>query len=129
MGITTDTLYDLRQYIVSAVGVNCEIGDNDIADDQKPFLKIIPNNTITANFMNTHLNSLDFPVELRIIVDKGQELKALDILDRLMRKINQFNSNEGHRADETIEAEYIEDKKTYELAVNYKLKLLEHDDT
>lgn len=121
-------LNDLRQYIADQAKVKCEIGDRDIGSDEKPFIKILPNEDWTLYFANKKLEAIDLPVNLKIIVDKGQEMKALEVCERLMEKINQFNSYKGHVLEETTSPEYVDETKTYEINVLYKLKILIHDD-
>ena len=122
-----DELYDLQQYIVSQVGVNCEIGNADIDDTQYPFIKIMFEEDGEAHFMLTKETSLDLPITLRIIVQKGQELKAFKTLDNLVLKINQFNDHKGHKLAGSISPEYEEETKTYNIDVLYNLKIIIHD--
>ena len=122
-----DELYDLRQYIISEVGVNCEIGNPDINDTQYPFIKIIFEEDGQANFMLTKETTFDMPVTLRIIVQKGDELKACKTLDRLILKIKQFHDYQGHKLAGSISPEYDEETKTYSIDALYNLKILIHD--
>lgn len=122
-----DELDDLQQYITSTVKVNSIIGDPDVTDSQYPIIKIIFEDDGEAVFMMTNETTLDLPIALKIIVTKGQEIKAFKALGGLVRKINQFHSNKGHKLDGAITPEYDDDKKTYSIKVLYNLKLVLHD--
>ena len=121
-------LFDLQKYISSNVTVNTEIGDRDLGADEYPFLKIIPDLEFELNYWNTKLESIDFPVRLKIIVKKGDEIEALKITESLVQKINQYHDEKGHRlsVDGNV-AEYVDDTKTYEITLVYILKLLIQD--
>jgi hypothetical protein len=122
-----DELYDLKQYIISTVGVNAEIGNPDIDDTQYPFIKILFEEDGLASFMLTKETTIDLPISLKIIVQKGDELKAFKTLDRLILKINQFNDHKGHKLEGSLSPEYDDDTKTYNINVGYNLKLILHD--
>jgi hypothetical protein len=71
----------------------------------------------------------NIPLQLRIIVAKENEYDALEVLERLYLKINQFNPHKGHELALTSTPEYIEDTKTFEISVLYMLKLMIQDTT
>jgi len=120
-------LYDLREYIQSECNVTCIIGERDTGADEMPIVKIIPNESMTFFYHNAKLTNIDLPVQLRIIVDKQQELKALEVLEKIVLKANQYHQELGHTLSDTGEPEYVDDTKTYEIAVMYNMKLLVQD--
>lgn len=120
-------LFDLQQYVESEIGVPCAIGDPDIGSDEKPFIKLIMDEEFALFYQNQKLEVLDLPVTIKIIVDKGNEQKALEVLDRLLQKINQFFFYEGHTLEGTGTPEYVDETKTFEVNILYNLKLLPHD--
>jgi hypothetical protein len=120
-------LYDLRQYIVSNVGVNVEIGDKDVDPNQYPMIKILFDEDGVIHFDNVKTSVIDMPVSLRIISNKGEEIEAFHTLDKLVRKINQFNDHKGHKLAGSVSPEYVEETKTYEINVLYNMKLLIQD--
>jgi hypothetical protein len=120
-------VYDLRQFVISNVEVNCEVGNIDTDPSSYPIVLILPDEEMTAHFMNMKATTLDMPVNLKIIVSQGNEIKAFEVLDRLIQKINQFKPHKGNMLDGTITPEYVEPRDTYEVSVQYNLKLLLQD--
>lgn len=119
-------IYDLEQYIISTVGVNCKFGNPDLGVDQYPFIKISMQD-FEVHRQNEKTLTLDLPLELRLIVSEGNELKALEVLERLLLKINQFKNHTGSQTEGTGTPEYVEETKTYEISLNYNLKPLIQD--
>lgn len=124
--ITSD-IYDLEQYIISQVKVNAKFGDPDIGPDQYPFIKIRMIDDFDVFRQNEKTLSLDLPLELKIIVSEGNELKALEVFERLLLKINQFKTHTGSQTEGTGTPEYVDETKTFEINVNYILKPLIQD--
>ena len=118
---------DLVQYIVSTAKVNCEFGDPDLDPNQYPFVKVLMTDEFDIFTGNDKLLTNDLPLILKIIVAKGNEFKALEVLERLFQKMNQFKSHEGHELEGTATPEYVEETKTFEISILYKLKLLIQD--
>lgn len=122
-----DEIYDLQQYIVGQVGVNAIIGDPDVDDSQYPLIKIVFEDDGIAETMLNVETTLNLPLALKIVVQKGDEIKAFKTLGGLVRKINQFHDHKGHKLDGSISPEYDEETKTYTISVLYNLKLIIHD--
>ncbi len=120
-------IIDLEQYIISQAKVNAKFGNPDVNPNQYPFVKILMIEEFDIFRGNEKLLTTDLPLELRIIVAKGNELKALEVLERLYQKMNQFKSHEGHEFEGTGTSEYVEETKTFEISIPYKLKLLIQD--
>lgn len=120
-------IFDLVEYINSACKVSCEFGDRDLGRDEYPFVKVILNEEFKF-FNSTSKNVFtDLPLTIKIIVAKGNERKALDVLEKLGQKINQFNSQKGHTLEGTASPEYVDENKTYEISLSYILKLIIQD--
>jgi hypothetical protein len=122
-----DELFNLRQFLVNRLKVNVRIGNADIGNTEYPIIQILPNEEMTAHNMNERLTTLDMPVNLKIIVAENNEVKAFEMLDKMLREVNQFSKEKGHLLEGTLTPEYVEEKKTYEINVLYNLKLLQHD--
>jgi hypothetical protein len=120
-------VFDLVQFVTSEVKVNCRLGNIDVDPDEYPIILLLPDEEITAYFHNQKATTIDMPVNLKIIVAQGSEIKAFEILDRLIQKINQFKTHNGNTLEGTITPEYVEPKDTYEISVQYNLKLLIQD--
>lgn len=118
---------DLEQYIVSKVGVNCEFTNRDLDPNEYPFIKILLVEQFEVFPQTDKILSTDLPVELRIITEKGNEYKALEVLERLYQKINQFNPHRGNTLRDAVVPEYVEETKTFEIGVPYLLKLMIQD--
>lgn len=124
--ITSD-IYDLEQYITSQVKVNCKFGDRDIGAEQYPFIKIRMIDDFEVFRKNQKLLTIDLPLELKIIVSLGNELKALEVFERLLLKINQFKPHTGSQTEGTGTPEYVDETKTFEINLNYLLKIIIQD--
>ena len=122
-----DELYNLRQFLINRLKVNVRIGNTDIGTTEYPIVQILPNEEITVHNVNEKATVLDLPINLKIIVDEKNEVKAFETLDKMLRETNQFSKEKGHSFEGTVTPEYVEEKKTYEINVSYNLKLLEHD--
>lgn len=120
-------LFDLRQFLVNRLKINVRIGNVDISNTEYPIVQILPNEEMTVVNMNERSVTLDMPVNLKIIVADGNEVKAFEMLDKMLREVNQFSKQKGHTLEGTITPEYVDEKKTYEINVSYNLKLLQHD--
>jgi hypothetical protein len=122
-----DELFNLRQFLVNRLKINVRIGNANISNTEYPIVQILANEEMTAHNMNEMLVTLDMPVNLKIIVDEKNEVKAFEMLDKMLREVNQFSKEKGHNLEGTITPEYVDEKKTYEINVSYNLKLLQHD--
>ena len=120
-------IYDLREYIVSAIGANCRFCDRDVDPSQYPIVLILMDNEAEVFYKNRKSTSIDLPLSLVIIVAEGQEHKALEVLDKIIQKINQFNSEKGHALEGTFTPEYEDDTKTFRITVLYNVKLIIQD--
>jgi len=123
-----DEIDDLRQYIISQVGVNAEIGNKDTDPNQYPMIKILFDEDGQAHFKNVKSTVLDMPMSLRIISNKDEEIEAFKTLQKLILKINQFKDHKGHKLEGSISPEYVEETKTYEINVLYNIKLFIQDE-
>jgi hypothetical protein len=120
-------ILDLEQFIEKNLKCNCHFGIRDNEPNQYPLVEIRMTEDLIPFFANTKTQSIDLPLDLHIIVDKVNEYKALEVLERLYQKINQFNSHKGHKLEDTATPEYVEDTKTFEINVPYTLKLIIQD--
>ena len=120
-------IWDLQQYIVSEVKVNCRFGNPDLGADEYPFIKIMMVDDFEIHRQNEKTLTVDLPLELRLIVSEGNEIKALEVFERLLLKINQFKTHTGSQTEGTGTPEYVEETKTFEISTNYNLKPLIQD--
>ena len=123
-----DELFNLRQFLVNRLKVNVRIGNTDLSSNEYPIVQILPNEEMTVHNMNERMVTLDMPINLKIIVAETNEVKAFEMLDKMLRELNQFASEKGHALEGAISPEYVDEKKTYEINVSYNLKLLQHDE-
>lgn len=118
---------DLVQYINSTTKAKCVFGVRDSSPAEYPLIQVRMNQDFFIKVDNTKTMVTDIPLEIRIIVAKENEYKALEVLERLYLKIDQFNPHNGHTLEDTGLPEYVEETKTFEIGVLYKLKLMIHD--
>nr|BDD44684.1 hypothetical protein 14 [Legionellales bacterium] len=118
---------DLEQYIKANVKANCHFGLKDNDPNLYPLIEIRVTEDFDIYVENERMLTTDIPLELRIIVARENELKALEVLERLYLKINQFNTHRGHILEGSGTPEYVEETKTYEISLLYKLKLIIQD--
>jgi len=120
-------IYDLVQYITSEVKINTTFGNPDLGADELPHCKIMMTDDFEIHNQNTKTLTLDLPLELRIVVSEGEELKALEVFERLLLKVNQFKDHTGSKLEGTGTPEYVEDTKTFEISTLYTIKPLIQD--
>jgi hypothetical protein len=118
-------LLELKEYIISEVAENADITNKDIDPASFPYIKILPDREMTNYFMNRRMNCTDFQITLKIIVSRGNEIEALEVLEKMLLKLNLFNSDKGHRLSDTFFPEYVDN--TYEINVGYNLKLIKQN--
>ena len=114
-------LYDLKQYLTDKCKCIVGIGDGDTGSNQYPFIKILIDDNTELYKSNNKLNTIDFTTSLKIQVDKNNEIKALEVLERLLLNIDNFNPQSGHYVD-NIAPDYVEER--YEITVSYVLKII-----
>lgn len=121
-------VFDLQEYITSTCKVMCEIGNRNLGEDEYPSVKIVPDLEFNIYYANSRMDTIDFPITLKIIVRKTEEIKALEVLENLIKKLNQYNNEKGHKFSEDRHTpEYNDDTKTYEISLIYILKLIIQD--
>jgi hypothetical protein len=121
------SIRDLEQYIISAVGVNCHFGKKDNANSSYPLVEIKLVDDLTIYNENSLTTTVDLPLELRLIVAEENELKALEVLEGLLLKMNQYKAYEGNKFEGKGTPEYVDETKTYEISLSYNLKQLIQD--
>jgi hypothetical protein len=113
---------ELEIFITKNIGVNCGFGDKDITPEQYPYIKILPDLTITPYEHSFKAYTLQLPLTLKIIASRDNELEVLEVFQKIVKKINQFNDYRGHEIVAPIEPEYLDN--TFELSVPFNLKLI-----
>ena len=114
-------LYDLKQYLTDKCKCNVGIGQQDLGSNQYPFIQILIDDNTELFHSNNKLNTIDFTTSLKIQVDKDNEIKAFEILERLILNIDNFNSQSGHYVV-NIAPDYVDE--IYEINVSYVLKII-----
>jgi hypothetical protein len=120
-------IFDLIEYIQSSCKVRCEFGDRDLGRDEYPFIKVLLIDEFEFFTSNKKNTMTDLPLTLKIITINGNEKEALEVLEKLGQKINQFNEYKGHKLIGSVIPDYVEENKTYEINVSYNLKLIIQD--
>lgn len=122
-----DDIEDLRLYLGENVGIYCHIGMKDFDPKQYPLIQILPDQTMTITTFNTKSSSIDIPLTVKVIADRYAEKKVFYYAESVIKKINQYNDEKGHRLiqGEDITPEYTDN--TYELTLPYVLKLIIQD--
>ena len=124
-----DEMRALEKYINSKCKVRCQLGKIDPTPDDYPFVNIISNLSIPLSYDNRQLVLVNFPVTLKIIVADDNAIVAMEIFEKLLQKINQFNFHKGHEIEDLTEAVplYDEEDRTYSISVPYMLRLKVQD--
>ncbi len=95
-------------------------GTEDFGTDQYPAIQVLVDNSMIIDIKTTKALTLDIPVTVKIIVDKERDSQALELLEKILKKINQFNDQQGNQIDETITPEYTDN--TFEISFIYSIK-------
>lgn len=122
--MTYEKIVELQKYIQKNSGVKCHIGEIDLGKDELPAVLIIPDeNGIFDTVQQTRMNTFQFNVKIKLEGDRKPEQLArnLQIFDKIIRYINNFNSQEGHFLNDDFSTEYDENK--YMITLIYKLRL------
>jgi hypothetical protein len=122
-----DTLENLRQYIISEVGENCDIGNKDIAADQYPFIQILGDGAIPIFYDTEKLALANVTGTLRISDLRGNDIRVYEVFEKLLKKINQFETHEGHRIELGDEATPEYTDNNYIINVPYVLRFAIQD--
>jgi len=120
-------LYDLQQYITSEIKVNCSFSDDTSGVDTYPLIKILMVEDYTITTSNQKTLTIDLPLDLHIVVSEGDELKALEVFERLLLKINQYKTHTGSLLEGSGRSEYVEETGTFEISVLYNYKQIIQD--
>ena len=123
----TYELEDLKQYIISEVGVNCYVGMRDHGSSDYPMIEMSIQDDIEQFHQNGKLNFVNIPVNLKIISARKEEIETLETYEKLIKYINLYKRHKGHQFTESSTAEYTEN--TYEITVTYYMKIKIQNET
>ena len=118
---------NLEQFVAKNGKCNAEFTYRDLMNNEYPFVRISMVDDFDIWNHNRATLTTDLPLELRIIVAKGNEHKALEVLERLYQKMNQFNDHKGNAFVGTATPSLEEETQTFEIALQYNLKLIIQD--
>ena len=116
-----------QRHINNNIKVKCIFGERDSSPSEYPVIQVRMVDDFDIFRGNEKLLTQDLPLQLRIIVSKENEYDALEVLDRLYQKMNQFNPHKGNMFEGTGTPEYVEETKTFEISIPYTLKLMIQD--
>ena len=108
-------------HVKEATGVNVAFTFRDFSVDEYPVVCIQPG-TGDSNIIayNSKSLSLDIPLKIKVMVQKERLNESYDILDKLLRKSNQFRAYEGHAISGNVAADLTDG--VFVLSVDYLLK-------
>ena len=111
------TIQDLKDFIETELNINCEIGDIDVKADDYPIVLIKPDleGEISQRMGNSAKN-VKFPVNIQIISERKDPLKAIQILDTLLSEERAFLSFQNHELT-TMSPEFTDN--TYTINCTY----------
>jgi hypothetical protein len=124
--ITTEII-DLIQYINSTCKVLTKFGTRDTAPNEYPLVQVRMVEDFETFKYNEKTLTIDLPLDLHIITSEDNELKALEVLERMLLKLNQFAAEKGHEFEGSGTPEYVDETNTFEISLIYKLKLIIQD--
>jgi hypothetical protein len=117
----------LEKYILNNVKCNCYFGLKDNDPNTYPLVNIRMVEDFELHRGTEKLLTIILPLELRTIVPEGEEHRALEVFERLLLKMNQFNAEKGNEFEGTGTPEYVEETRTFEISLPYTLKLIIQD--
>lgn len=124
-------ILDVIAKMKNATHVDVVFGDRDIKASRKPIIKLIPteDGLITTN--NTTGNTLELSLDVNIVVDREDELRAYNILEQSLKTLNSINPSAGYKIGEKIASDVAQgvltqtyDISTFTLAMSYNLIFL-----
>ena len=116
-------ILDLKTYIINNVGIDCTIGIDE--KDTDTYIRIIPDQDFDFYKFNEKVAGTNFPVTIEINTDRENTIKGFEILEKLVRKLNQYDDNNGSSLLESGSPEYTENK--FKISLVYNLKTIIQD--
>jgi hypothetical protein len=107
-----EELRDLEKYIISDCQLAAAVTDRDISSAETPFCKIVIDRDATIYRELKNMLTLELPLNLLLIEKRENILPAWTAIERMLLKLNQFNSYKGHELTGDISPDYREEYKT-----------------
>ena len=101
-------------------GRNVHLGLKDFAPSEYPVIQVLIDNPMPVSIHSIKTLSLDISLTVIIVTGKDNIIQALELLEKILKKINQFNDNQGNEIDITVEPEHKDN--TFEMNFNYSIK-------
>lgn len=112
-------LSELKDYITNKTGITTYIGVSPESLDT--YIRIIPDNFIFQS-MNSKVVSANYAVTIQITVDKNNTIKGYEILENLVKYINDNDWKSGGKLLPDGEVEYTDN--SFLIKVVYSLKTI-----
>jgi len=119
---TIDALVD---YLKSHCGVNVRFGKFDAEPSMYPLVQIIPQGTGLITGYTSQTNFYEFPLEIRIVDAKDNEIKVLRTFHKFLFEIGGFREYQGHDIGGDFTCEYSQNS-TFEIVCLLKIKIDAH---
>ena len=109
-------------------GVNVLLGPTDFGPGEYPAIQVTLDRDMSFTSFNTHASTLFVGANIKIVNSRDGERKSLDILEKTLAMINQYDCEKGNRVGTrtdnittgTITAEYTDN--TYEITIPYSIQ-------
>lgn len=109
----------LMKDITQGCKVTVHFGDKDAGPDDYPLIQLIPDQSFTLSTI-TGAAFLDFPVTIKIINGRTEEIETLKVLDNLLCTLLDKYECQGHTFGEGGTPTYTDN--TYEITIPFVLK-------
>jgi len=110
-------LNDLKNYLTNKTGYNTYIGVDTISDDN--YIRIIPA-SFSFQTMNSNVVGTNFPVDIEVTVNRDDTIKGFEILEKVVKYINQSDYKSGGRLLDEGETEYTDNSFILRVVFNLK---------
>jgi hypothetical protein len=114
-------LMDLKKHLENKCkGANVVIGRQDYGVDQYPIVEISSEGTFKTVTMNTIMQQVSIPFQVKIIVANKNEPKAFNLLSSVLESVGTFNPEKGHKLSSDHETKY--ETNTFSILMNFTLQ-------
>ena len=119
--MTFEDLIDLQKYIQNKVGYQVTLGAEDVPGNSYPIIQINLDGDFNIVAMNERSDTVNDEIDIKIIVEKNNDLEAFRIRDKLIEQLGTFKTEKGMNfiPDEGTR-EYTE--ATFQITISFLFK-------
>uniref|UniRef100_A0A6M3M742 Tail protein n=1 Tax=viral metagenome TaxID=1070528 RepID=A0A6M3M742_9ZZZZ len=118
-------LDELERFIQIKTACRTSFGDEDLATDDLPCIKIIPVPSFAVNMISKNDYDVQYTLQLQIVVQRKSEKTAIALLEKLLTSLPDFHPEKGHVISNSGSANY--DQNNYLINTFFSIKVITGD--